>query len=158
MQKMELKANVTGNYTKQYKVTCVERTIHIVTTYQSSQDRPDVQIECVGMKVQANRAILLWFNTAECCFNHLAYGYVTESESVPPCKNSTHRSTLVLLPKRSLIHIPQPGGEETQSKFAMTDSGDGRRGVEVEEEFEGRSSNINSVEGVLSKWNGETHL
>jgi hypothetical protein len=115
------------------------------STYQSSQDRPDVPIECVGMKVQANRAILLWFNTAKCCFNHLVYGYVTESESVPPCKNSTHRSTLVLLPKRSLIHVAQPGEEETQSKFAMTDSGDGRRAVEVEEKFEGRSVYISKL-------------
>jgi hypothetical protein len=50
----------------------------------------------------------------------------------------------VLLPKHSLIHIPQPGEEETQSKFAMpmTDCGDGARGVEVEKKFEGRSLHI----------------
>lgn len=59
------------------------------------------------------------------------------------------RSTLeiieVLLPKHSLIHVPQPGEEETQSKFAMTDSGDGARGVEVEEKFEGRSVHISAL-------------
>ncbi|KAG1753094.1 hypothetical protein EDD22DRAFT_850551 [Suillus occidentalis] len=106
------------------------------------------------MKFQANEAILLWFNTVECRFNHLADAYVTESESVPPYENSTHRSNLekieVLLLKHSLIHVPQPGEEETQSKFAMTDSGDAARGVEVEKKFEGRSVHISAL-GEL-KW------
>lgn len=39
-----------------------------------SQDRSNVRIERVNMKVQANGAIPSWFNTVECRFNHLAYG------------------------------------------------------------------------------------
>ncbi|KAG1753099.1 hypothetical protein EDD22DRAFT_914113 [Suillus occidentalis] len=95
--------------------------------YRSSQNRPNVRIECVSMKFQANGAILLWFNTVECRFNHLADAYVTESESIIE----------VLLLKHSLIHVPQQGEEETQSKFAMTDSGDGARRVEVERNLRG---------------------
>jgi hypothetical protein len=74
--------------------------------------------------------------------------YVTESVSVLPDESSTYQSTsgriTVLLPKYSLIHVPILDKDEKQSNFARMESGDGARGVEVQEKFKRRSVYIYS--------------
>jgi hypothetical protein len=84
--------------------------------------------------------------------NCLADAYLTESASILPYENSTYQSTSgtikALLPKYSLIHVPILDKDETQSNFARIESGDGARGAEVGEKFEGRFVYISTPGGL----------
>ncbi|KAG2740073.1 hypothetical protein P692DRAFT_20754606, partial [Suillus brevipes Sb2] len=112
-------------------------------TYRSSQVIPNVRIERVDIKAQANGAIPSWINKLSVVSTALqrADAYITESVSVHPYENSTHRSTSgrikMLLPKYGLVHFPILDKDETQSTFSRMESGMEHEGLKLRRNLRG---------------------